>query len=101
MRWNKAEQELIAEFKTRTDMQFGINFREFLGAYFTMVLWCADFGRGTHLCFRIDNTTAAAWAEGRGCQHLGDQAGLRLMGMMEAVHCVYTSAVHIAGVEND
>ena len=101
MRWSKAEQQLSAELTKRTDMQFGINFREFLGAYFTMVLWCTEFGRGSHVRFRIDNTTAVAWTEGHGCRYLGAQAGLRLMGLMEAVHCVYTSAVHIPGVEND
>ncbi len=100
MQWNDTEKKLIAEFKNRTDMQFGINFREFLGAYFAMVLWCAEFGKGTHVRFRIDNTTAVAWTDGRSCRHLGAQAGLRLMGLMEAVHHVCTSAVHIPGVEN-
>ena len=101
IRWNKNEQDLIAEFKKRTDMEFGINFREFLGAYFAMVLWGSKFGRGSHVRFRIDNTTAVAWSNGRGCRHLGAQAGLRLMGLIEAVNFVYVSAVHIPGVEND
>ena len=53
--WDEEEKALIASFKKQEDMTFSINYRELLGAYFSMVLWIEawrfEYGAEAHIKF--------------------------------------------------
>ncbi len=85
-------------------MSFSINYRELLGAYFSVILWCVSwrevYGRDAHIRMVIDNTSAVTWADTRNTKHPAAQGALRIMGLMEATNHVFTSAEHIPGEQN-
>lgn len=104
VQWNEDEKECIRKFKDRSDMSFSINYRELLGAYFSVILWCVSwrevYGRDAHIRMVIDNTSAVTWADTRNTKHPAAQGALRIMGLMEATNHVFTSAEHIPGEQN-
>jgi hypothetical protein len=42
LQWNEHEKESIRRFKEKSDSAFSVNYRELLGAYFSVILWCAE-----------------------------------------------------------
>jgi hypothetical protein len=104
IQWDDHEKELIRRLKDRSNMTFGINYRELLGAYFSVVLWCKDwrrtYGKDAHIRMVIDNTSAVSWADTRNTKHTEAQGALRIMSLMEATNHVFTSAEHIPGEKN-
>jgi hypothetical protein len=104
VRWSRDEQERIEKFKTQTDTSFNINYRELLGAYFAVVLWSPlwprVYGKDAHIRLVIDNTSAVSWTDTRSSKHPEAQHALRVMGLLEATHHVFTSSEHIPGQNN-
>ena len=104
LQWNEHEKECIRRFKEKTDSGFNINYRELLGAYFSVILWCAEwrrvYGKDAHIRMVIDNMSAVAWTDTRNTKHPEAQCALRIMGLLEATSHVFTSSEHIPGEKN-
>ena len=104
MQWDDHEKECIRKFKDRSEMAFSINYRELLGAYFSVVLWCTEwrrvYGKDAHIRMVIDNMSAVAWTDTRNTKHPEAQGALRIMSLLEATNHVFTSAEHIPGEKN-
>ncbi len=100
IQWNDHEKECIQRFKEKLDSAFSINYRELLGACFSVVLWCTEWRRvyDTHIRMIIENMSAVAWTDTRNTKHPEAQRALRIMSLV-ASH-VFTSAEHIPGEEN-
>jgi hypothetical protein len=45
LQWNDHEKDCIRRFKGRSDSVFSINYRELLGAYFSVILRCTEWRR--------------------------------------------------------
>jgi hypothetical protein len=104
LQWNEHEKESIRRFKEKSDSVFSINYRELLGAYFSVILWCAEwrrvYGRDAHIRMVIDNVSAVAWTDTRNTKHPEAQCALRIMSLLEATSHVFTSSEHIPGEKN-
>jgi hypothetical protein len=104
IQWNDHEKECIRRFKEKSDSAFSINYRELLGAYFSVVLWCTEwrrvYGKDVHIRMIIDNMSAVAWTDTRNTKHPEAQCALRIMSLMEATSHVFTSAEYIPGKKN-
>jgi hypothetical protein len=98
------EKESIRRLKEKSDSAFSINYRELLGAYFSVILWCAEwsraYGRVAHIRMVIDNVSAVAWTDTRNTTHPEALCSLRIMGLLEAISHVFTSSEHIPGEKN-
>jgi hypothetical protein len=96
--------ECIRGFKEKSDSAFSINYRELLGAYFSLVLWCTEwksvYGKDAHIRMILDKMTVVSWTDTRHTKHPEAQCALRIMSLMEAASHVFTSAEHIPGEEN-
>ncbi len=99
LQWNELEKESIRRFKEKSESVFSINYRELLGAYFSVILWCAEwrreYGRDAHIRMVIDNVSTVAWTDTRNTKHPETQCALRIMGLLEATSHVFTSSEHI------
>jgi len=104
VRWSQDELDRIRTFKNREDVSFNINYRELLGAYFSVVIWSQSwhrvYGKDAHIRLVIDNTSAVSWTDTRNSKHTEAQHALRVMGLLEATHHIYTSSEHIPGQDN-
>ncbi len=102
MQWNDHEKDSIRRFKDKSDSTFSINYREMLGAFFSVVLWCTAwrrvYGRVAHTRMIIESMSVVAWEDTRNTKHqIKAQCALRIMSLMEAASHVFTSAEHIRG----
>jgi hypothetical protein len=104
VQWDEFELARLDRFKSHEDPGFSINYRELLGAYFSVILWSTQwrelFGREAHIRLVIDNTSAVSWTDTRNSKHVEAQHALRVMGLVEASNHVFTSSEHIPGDEN-
>jgi hypothetical protein len=104
LQWNELEKESIRRFKEKSESVFSINYRELLGAYFSVILWCAEwrrvYGRDAHIRMVIDNVSAVAWTDTRHTKYPEAQCALRIMGLLEATSHGFTSSEHMPGEKN-
>jgi hypothetical protein len=107
IQWNDHEKECIRRFKEKSDSAFSINYRELLGAYFSVVLWCTEwrrvYGKEAHIRMIIDNMSAVAWTDTRNTKRPEAQCALRIITYHEFDGSdqsrIYLSRTYLGGEE--
>lgn len=104
--FNYEELQLIEEFNRSGDGDFGINVRELMSAVFAALVWGHLWSRPSqdsdaHVRFWIDNIAAVSWSNRRASRNRFAQMLLRILSLSEVKHGFYSTAEHVAGVDND
>ncbi|OWZ04391.1 Cleavage induced protein [Phytophthora megakarya] len=99
--FSDTERELIGVNST----EFCINVRELMSAVFASIVWGPYWHNpsrdtDTHVSFSIDNISAVAWNNHKSSRNDFAQLLLRIIGICEVQYGFYTSAVHVAGHDN-
>lgn len=105
VKFTPEEQELIHHCNETGDSTFCINVRELLSAVFASLVWGPSWKSSneesdTHVRFFIDNTSAVAWNNRKSSRNTFAQLLLRIMALCEVQHGFYSTASHVAGVDN-
>jgi hypothetical protein len=104
VQFNPEERDLLRESERGSDT-FCINVRELMSAVFATIVWGKYWtpvsgNRQHHVRFWIDNMAAVAWNNRRASRNPFAQLLLRLLALKEVEYDFYSTAAHIAGVDN-
>ncbi|OWZ20825.1 hypothetical protein PHMEG_0004714 [Phytophthora megakarya] len=106
VRFTEDELALIRHCNETGSNVFCINVLELMSAVFSALVWVhkwhsKDAEANKNVRFWIDNTSAVAWNNRKSSRNSFAQMLLRLLGICEVQHGFYSTASHVAGVDND